>query len=446
MEQERRGAVRQVEAPPSLRLALVGWPGCGGQAVRIGSRGIAASVAVGLGCASLVTPGEQAQRDWGRRVQYASTALSLADYAEAERAMREARTLADLAAREQPESGTRLVIATELTLGGIARDDDRPAEAETHFRAALGLIEGESVRDDGLHFVALAGLARVLLDLGRLEEARTMHDRAVAVLRPTAPPHDKRLADSYTAMADSFREQGLYEQAVGYYEGSLGVRDFSAGSDRYDVAITLEHYADALDAIGRGEDAMRSRERAARILEGSDYAHDLTRMSRTASQWNVTLALAWPRERFPLRVQVEDADGHFGDAEALQAAVRRAALGWHDVLMPGLPSFTFIDSAPEADVIVRWVDDPGHKGWLGLSRRESLGAPPQRVRIQVATRRLGAEPPLAELEAVLMHEFGHALGLWTHSTYPKDLMYPNYDSDVRMPSERDRATLRRLYF
>jgi len=47
------------------------------------------------------------------------------------------------------------------------------------------------------------------------------------------------------------------------------------------------------------------------------------------------------------------------------------------------------------------------------------------------------------LERVTIHELGHTLGLFAHSTSELDLMHPN--PRVRVPSPADRATAEILY-
>ena len=48
-----------------------------------------------------------------------------------------------------------------------------------------------------------------------------------------------------------------------------------------------------------------------------------------------------------------------------------------------------------------------------------------------------------EMRTVCIHEFGHAIGLWGHSPHPGDICYPT--ATVQQPSDRDIATLRKLY-
>ena len=48
-----------------------------------------------------------------------------------------------------------------------------------------------------------------------------------------------------------------------------------------------------------------------------------------------------------------------------------------------------------------------------------------------------------EMRTVCLHEFGHAIGLWGHSPHPGDINYPT--ATAQQPTERDIATLRKLY-
>ena len=48
-----------------------------------------------------------------------------------------------------------------------------------------------------------------------------------------------------------------------------------------------------------------------------------------------------------------------------------------------------------------------------------------------------------EMRTVCVHEFGHAIGLWGHSPHPGDISYPT--ATGQQPSDRDIATLRKLY-
>jgi len=73
------------------------------------------------------------------------------------------------------------------------------------------------------------------------------------------------------------------------------------------------------------------------------------------------------------------------------------------------------------------------------------------TRMQVNIRINTGEPddplPLEQKQLLvsrhILHELGHAIGIWGHSTNPEDVMYTH--PIVSLPSERDIATVRKLY-
>ena len=113
-----------------------------------------------------------------------------------------------------------------------------------------------------------------------------------------------------------------------------------------------------------------------------------------------------------------------------------------------VPSFAYVDSSWSADLRFRWTD---------VSRDLRIGEVRMPVHggfrpgtIRIATKwnpRVGA--PLEAVRLVVIHEVGHAIGLWGHSPEPGDIMF----HAVGAPSERaatgisrrDKETLRLLY-
>jgi TonB family protein len=163
-----------------------------------------------------------------------------------------------------------------------------------------------------------------------------------------------------------------------------------------------------------------------------------------------TYLLHWPVKKMPLSVYLPaPPDGLFADPEAVLAAVRRGVLGWTDVAGPGVPGFRFVDSHSEADIPVLWAEEPDGDWYIAFCsyqmnvRQMRFGVEQILVTGRWPDGRI-AEPE--EIEEVVLHEMGHALGLAGHSEDPRDIMYPSVVED-RSPglSGRDRATLRELY-
>jgi TonB family protein len=169
-----------------------------------------------------------------------------------------------------------------------------------------------------------------------------------------------------------------------------------------------------------------------------------------AGPFRNTYLLHWPVKKMPLSVYLPPPpDGLFADPEAVYAAVRNGVLGWTDVASPGVPGFRFVDSHSEADIPVIWADEPDGDWYIAFcsfqvsTTQLRFGVEQILVTGRWSDGRI-AEPE--EIEEVVLHETGHALGLIGHSEDPRDIMYPSVVED-RSPglSERDRATLRELY-
>ena len=159
--------------------------------------------------------------------------------------------------------------------------------------------------------------------------------------------------------------------------------------------------------------------------------------------------LRWPEAAMPLRVHLEAPPaGWVTDPSAAREAVRLGVLGWSDVVAPGVPSFVFVDRARDADIPIVWSRVT--RGAFIASCRYEIDVTRRRldVRELMVTGRWrdGSEVALPQLEAAILHEMGHALGLTGHSPNPRDLMYKYVTHETRpVLSQRDRNTLRALY-
>ena len=161
-------------------------------------------------------------------------------------------------------------------------------------------------------------------------------------------------------------------------------------------------------------------------------------------------------------VRVFIVEGAAGPAFDLGIAVRQAMAVWNEVRQFNEYTLVSTTSLSEADIVVfdRQTASPVRDGNCTFDPRNSAGytyfcpgsGSPRRaerlalnsgggsvvsVVIRVDAGRVTSQ---SAYNAVVAHEFGHALGIGAHSDQATDLMFGL--PTVSVPSDRDRATLR----
>lgn len=162
------------------------------------------------------------------------------------------------------------------------------------------------------------------------------------------------------------------------------------------------------------------------------------------------LAFAWPRARLPLRIHVPADD-------PLRPALLAAIDTWSGAFVYGEVRATLVADSTTADVIVRnevavklqarFGLSGSADGCLGFTDFEAdpetgVLVPPFRVRVWALTA--PTNPGLAACyEATVLHELGHALGIFAHSPDGNDVMHVNPTRATL--SARDKATIEAVY-
>jgi hypothetical protein len=162
------------------------------------------------------------------------------------------------------------------------------------------------------------------------------------------------------------------------------------------------------------------------------------------------LAFRWPRARLPIRVYV-------ADDNPLRPALLGAIDTWEGAFVYGEVRAVLTPDSTTADVIVR--NEVAVKlqsrfrlagsadGCLGSTDFEAdpesgILVPPFRVRVWSLTA--PTNPGLAACyEATVLHEIGHALGIFAHSPDAGDVM--NVNPTRTTLSARDKATIEAVY-
>jgi predicted Zn-dependent protease len=165
-----------------------------------------------------------------------------------------------------------------------------------------------------------------------------------------------------------------------------------------------------------------------------------------------TISFHWPADRLPVRVWVEPTD-------PLPADVSRAITTWQDVFLYREYRATVVGDSSTADVIVRSGPPPGPV--LTVTRLRANLAPQCSgatdvsvsddhtqlrlpIRVYINPESATGSPGLEEcLALTAIHEIGHSLGIFRHSSNPSDIMY--FNPTVPAPSASDRSTAEVLY-
>lgn len=156
---------------------------------------------------------------------------------------------------------------------------------------------------------------------------------------------------------------------------------------------------------------------------------------------DITPKLKAARSRFPMKVVILN---NFYLNDHYYAAVKEACFAWVQATK-NLPSggltltFEDTDNARGADIIIRLCNRDQIGGFAGFTDEYGRYAV-----VQLAATEVN-ELPVSDkkLKRVAMHEFGHALGIWGHSSDPNDIMSLN--EETTRPSTADVNTLRLAY-
>lgn len=150
----------------------------------------------------------------------------------------------------------------------VLRLDKRFDEAEKHYRRAL------AIRDNALG-AAHPTTALTMLNLADTLQAQKKYAEAEKLQRIVLPIFEKvHGEDSKTAAAlnnlgANLQAQARYKEAEPYLRRSLAMKELTLGRMNPSVAHTMNNLADVFEALGRKDDAVKLRARAAEIMKAA---------------------------------------------------------------------------------------------------------------------------------------------------------------------------------
>lgn len=152
--------------------------------------------------------------------------------------------------------------------------------------------------------------------------------------------------------------------------------------------------------------------------------------------------------RFPrggsISMFVESGEGVTGYIPAFGSAARTYMLKWNDIGAPyGLFNISETSNSQTSSIYVKWVQSLGGNNAGRTSYRTQGTTLLLPVLIELPTHINGRQNNSGTVGLAAIHEMGHALGLWEHSTSQSDVMFPV--ASRASFSQRDINTIYKLY-
>lgn len=214
-----------------------------------------------------------------------------------------------LAAAGHGLAATGLANALVPPLEKLTRFDEAAASLERVVGARGGPAEGEEVPR---HVAALAGLGRVRFKQRRLEEARGVTERAIAVGERVLGPEQARVAGMYDQLGVILSEMGDYPGAEARMWRAIGVRRKHVPEDHPSMAVLYSDLAIVLMRAGKLAGAREQMERAVGVQERHLDPEDRGLMANVAALGRIARDLGdYPAAR-----------GHMERAIAIEEAHR----------------------------------------------------------------------------------------------------------------------------
>ena len=214
-----------------------------------------------------------------------------------------------------PEVAARLA----AVLGSLAYNTGNHADAERHYKVAVALQEEMHGPSDPTIAGALHNHGLAVHMAGRVDEAKQIQERSLAMFEATVGPDHPDTALPVTELAGIALEQNRVDDAITLYRRGLGIRERALGAKHPHLSETLLGLARAESRRGNSDAAIANLRRARELGMALGDHHPLV---AATEYW-----LANELDRRGERDEVESLLAHALAAwEANQVAIPEAAL------------------------------------------------------------------------------------------------------------------------
>ncbi len=153
------------------------------------------------------------------------------------------------------------------SLGGLADRQARYDEAETHFRTALELLQGELGESALEVAVVHENLGTTMIGQGRHEDGLAQHRIALSIREGELGPEHPLIAIGHFHVGSSLQELGRYEEAESELRHAIDLLGRTFGPNHPDSAMAYTNLGIVLDELGRHAAAQTEYRRALPIFE-----------------------------------------------------------------------------------------------------------------------------------------------------------------------------------
>ena len=164
--------------------------------------------------------------------------------------------------------GSVLDAELQRASGNLLSAQAQHTQAVRHLRRGVEILESRVGETPHLGEM-LTDLGNAYLELGRLNDAREHHTRALRILREQLGDHHPDVASAMTGLALAYDELGHPERSYPLYEQVVDIFSEALGPTHPSVATALNNYAGVLHAKGEYIEALQRFERAAAIWEAA---------------------------------------------------------------------------------------------------------------------------------------------------------------------------------